>query len=196
LKKLEDRYPKKIDCKGQEIELQLAPSLETEELQAFTAALPERDLLFLSRDIREPKVLKAWSNSLESGDIVTVSAHRDGQIIGTTAVVTDKLSWSAHVGELRILVHPDARDIGLGRELIQESFLIGLSLGLEKITVRMLLDQEAAINVLEEMGFRSEALFRDHVKDPSGEKHDLLIMSHDVAGVSGMMQAYGIDEAL
>ena len=125
MKKLEDRYPKKIDCKGQEIELQLAPSLETEDLQAFTAALPERDLLFLSRDIREPKVLKAWSNSLESGDIVTVSAHRDGQIIGTTAVVIDKHSWSAHVGELRILVHPDTRDIGLGRELIQESFLIG-----------------------------------------------------------------------
>lgn len=196
LKKLEDRYPRTIDCKGQQIELQIAGSLEAEDMQAFTSVLPERDLLFLSRDIREPKVLEAWSRSLEAGDLVTIAALRDGEIIGTTAVVTDKHSWSAHVGELRILVHPEAREIGLGRQLIQESFLIGLSLGLEKLTVRMLLDQEAAINVLEEMGFRSEALFRDHVKDPSGEKHDLLIMSHDVAGVSGMMQAYGLDEAL
>lgn len=200
MKDLKKRYPRTIDCKGHEVELQIAASLETEELQTFTASLPERDLLFLSRDIREPKVLEAWSRSLASGDIITVAATdqtiNKGRIIGTTAIVTDKHSWSAHVGELRILVHPEARDIGLGRELIQESFLIGLSLGLEKLTVRMLLDQEAAINVLEEMGFRSEALFRDHVKDPSGEKHDLLIMSHDVAGVSGMMQAYGIDEAL
>ncbi len=196
MKKLEDRYPRTIDCKGQQIELQIAGSLEAEDMQAFTSVLPERDLLFLSRDIREPKVLEAWSRSLEAGDLITIAALRDGEIIGTTAVVTDKHSWSAHVGELRILVHPEAREIGLGRQLIQESFLIGLSLGLEKLTVRMLLDQEAAINVLEEMGFRSEALFRDHVKDPSGEKHDLLIMSHDVAGVSGMMQAYGLDEAL
>ena len=195
MKKLQDRYPKTIDCQGEEVTLEIASSLETEPLQKFTTALPEKDLLFLSRDIREPKVLEAWSRSVEAGDIITIAASRGDEIIGTTAVVKDEHSWSPHVGELRILVHPDARDIGLVRELIQESFLIGLSLELEKLTVRMLLDQGAAINVLEEMGFRSEALFRDHVKDPSGEKHDLLIMSHDVAGVSGMMQAYGLDEA-
>ena len=196
MKKLRDRYPRTIDCKGQDIELQVQNSLETEEVREFTASLPEKDLLFLSRDIREPRVLDAWSRSLASGEIFTIAALRQAKIVGTTAVVTDKHSWSPHVGELRILVHPEARDIGLGRQLIQESFLIGLSLGLEKLTVRMLLDQEAAINVFEEMGFRSEALFRDHVKDPTGEKHDLLIMSHDVAGVSGMMQAWGLDQAL
>ena len=196
MKKLQDRYPRTIDCKGQDIELQVQNSLETGEIREFTASLPEKDLLFLSRDIREPRVLDAWSRSLASGELFTIAALRQAKIVGTTAVVTDKHSWSPHVGELRILVHPEARDIGLGRQLIQESFLIGLSLGLEKLTVRMLLDQEAAINVFEEMGFRSEALFRDHVKDPVGEKHDLLIMSHDVAGVSGMMQAWGLDQAL
>ena len=196
MKKLRDRYPRTIDCKGQDIELQVQNSLETGEIREFTASLPEKDLLFLSRDIREPRVLDAWSRSLASGELFTIAALRQAKIVGTTAVVTDKHSWSPHVGELRILVHPEARDIGLGRQLIQESFLIGLSLGLEKLTVRMLLDQEAAINVFEEMGFRSEALFRDHVKDPAGEKHDLLIMSHDVAGVSGMMQAWGLDQAL
>ena len=67
------------------------------------------------------------------------------------------------VGELRTLVTPDARDIGLGRTLIQESFLIGLELELEKLTVRMTLDQDKAINVFEKMGFKTEALLRDHV---------------------------------
>ena len=107
----------------------------------------------------------------------------------------DRLSWSAHVGEMRILILPEARDTGLGREMIQESFLIGLSLGLEKLTVRMTLDQESAIAVFEEMGFKSEALFRNHVKDNLGDKHDLLIMSHDVEGFASQMQAYGMDEA-
>ena len=82
-----------------------------------------------------------------------------------------------------------------GRELIQESFLIGLSLGLEKLTVRMTLEQEGAIAVFEEMGFKSEALFRDHVKDFKGKKHDLLIMAHDVQGFASQMQAYGMGEA-
>ena len=195
MSELKDRYPKTVECRGETIELQQLTSLETDAAREFTRDLPERDLLFLSRDIREPKVLAAWSRSLENGEMVTIAALREGRIVGTTAVVTDPHSWSPHVGELRILVHPDARDIGLGRTLNQESFLVGLDLGLEKLTVRMLLDQQAAINVLEEMRFRSEALFRNHVKDPAGEKHDLLIMSHDVAGVQSMMQVYGLDEA-
>jgi len=196
LNELKSRYPKTVQCKGEEIELIVLDSLETSAVKSFADQLEDEDLLFLSRDIREPKVIQAWSRNLESGDIVTIAAMRQGEIVGTTAVVQDKLSWSSHVGELRILVRPDARDISLGRTLIQESFLMGLDLGLEKLTVRMLLGQDRAITVFEEMGFRTEAMFRDHVKDRSGKKFDLLIMSHDVAGVQSRMQAYGLDEAL
>ena len=196
MNELKIRYPKTVQCKGEEIELIVLDSLETSAVKSFADQLEDEDLLFLSRDIREPKVIQAWSRNLESGDIVTIAAMRQGEIVGTTAVVQDKLSWSSHVGELRILVRPDARDISLGRTLIQESFLMGLDLGLEKLTVRMLLGQDRAITVFEEMGFRTEAMFRDHVKDRSGKKFDLLIMSHDVAGVQSRMQAYGLDEAL
>ncbi|MGI9322512.1 MAG: GNAT family N-acetyltransferase [Pseudomonadales bacterium] len=203
LKEVRQRYPRRISCGGEDIALVLLESLEPDTALAFAKQLSDHDLLSLSRDIQEPKVLSAWSKSIASGDIVSVGALRgsekdgvgDGEIVGTTAVVTDKHSWSAHVGELRILVRPDARDLGLGRALIQESFLIGLDLGLEKLTVRMTLDQEGAIAVFEEMGFRTEALLKDHVKDRAGTKHDLLMLSHDVQAVGSMMQAYGLDEA-
>ncbi len=189
------RYPRTLDCQGTSIELSLLETLDNDEVTAFAEQLTVHDLLFLSRDIREPRVVEAWSRSIEDDDIVSVAARRSGEIVGTTAVLQDKNSWSSHVGELRILVRPDARDIGLGRVLIQESFLIGLNLGLEKLTVRMTLNQDKAINVFEEMGFKSEALLRDHVKDSNGDKHDLLMMSHDVQAVQSMMNAYGLDKA-
>jgi len=195
LNELKKRYPQTVDCQGTSIDLELLDDLQGNEVKEFTSHLSDHDLLFLSRDIREEKVVSAWSKSIADGEIITLAARRGDDIVGTTAVLVDKHSWSAHVGELRILVRPDARDIGLGRVLIQESFLIGLELGLEKLTVRMTLDQEGAINVFEEMGFKSEALLRDHVKDSNGEKHDLLMMSHDVQAVQSMMQAYGMDEA-
>jgi len=94
-----------------------------------------------------------------------------------------------------VLIGLDARDIGLGRQLIQESFLIGLDLGLEKLTARMTVDQDSAIKVFEEMGFRTEALLKDHVKDRDGIKHDIIILSHDVDRLQAQMQAYGLDEA-
>lgn len=195
MSEIDKRYPKEVTLGESGIILDRLTTIDVEEAKAFADQLPEHDLLFLSRDIREPKVLSAWNDSIANGDIVSVAARRDGEIVGTTAVVLDKNSWSEHVGELRILVSPTARDIGLGRVLIQESFLIGLDLGLEKLTVRMTLDQEGAINVFEEMGFKTEAMLRDHVKDKAGDKFDLLLLSHDVQAVQSMMQAYGVDEA-
>ena len=189
------RYPRTVDCQGTSIELTLLETLDNDEITAFAQQLTAHDLLFLSRDLREPRVVEAWSKSIEAGDIVSVAARLNGEIVGTTAVLMDKNSWSSHVGELRILVTPEARDISLGRVLIQESFLIGLDLGLEKLTVRMTLNQDKAINVFEELGFKSEALLRDHVKGPDGDKHDLLMMSHDVHAVQSMMNAYGLDQA-
>lgn len=195
MSEIASRYPNTVDCQGESIELDLLKSLDAQEAADFTNRLTDYDLLSLSRDLQEPKVIEAWSRSIESGEITSVAARRaGGEIVGTTAVIVDKNSWSAHVGELRILVSQDARNIGLGRILIQESFLIGLALGLEKLTVRMTLDQEAAVTVLEEMGFKTEALLKDHVKDRFGIKHDLLMMSHDVASIASRLEVYGLDQ--
>jgi RimJ/RimL family protein N-acetyltransferase len=195
LSELTKRYPCEIDCQGSEVTISLLKPEDKSELLAFAGALPTHDLLFLSRDIQQPRVIAAWIKSIEEGEIVSVVARKDGEIAGTTAVVTDKHSWSSHVGELRVLIGLDSRDIGLGRQLIQESFLIGIDLGLEKLTARMTVDQDSAIKVFEEMGFRTEALLKDHVKDRDGIKHDIIILSHDVDRLQAQMQAYGLDEA-
>lgn len=192
---LKKRYPCTIDCHGTDVELRRVTSADESDLLVFANALPVHDLLFLSRDIQEPKVVSAWLKSIDNGDITSVVARRDKQIIGTTAIVTDKHSWSSHVGEIRVLVGENARDIGLGRLLIQESFLIGLDLGLEKLIAQMTIDQDGAIKVFEEMGFRPEALLKDHVKDREAIKHDIIILSHDVERFSAQMQVYGMDEA-
>ena len=44
-------------------------------------------------------------------------------------------------------------------------------------------------------GLPAEALLRDHVKDRNGEKHDLLVYSHDVREFQSQMDAYGMSEA-
>jgi RimJ/RimL family protein N-acetyltransferase len=80
--------------------------------------------------------------------------------------------------------------------LTQEAFALALELGIEKMVAQMTVDQKGAIAVFEGMGFRPEALLRDHVKDRDGRKHDLLVLSHDVARFQAQMDAYGVSEAL
>jgi len=188
------RYPRNVNIKDSEVVLELMTAAREDDVLTFACSLPTHDLLFLRRDITQPKVLSAWVRQIEAGEIVSLLARSGEQILGCTAVVRDEHSWSPHLGELRILVGPAGRERGLGRILIQESFLIALGLGLEKLTAHMTADQTSAIAVFEEMGFQAEALLRDHVRDKEGEKHDIVILSHDVERFQSQMQAYGLTD--
>jgi len=192
---LTERYPLTTSCKDGEIELKLFSAEHRSAMQQFANALPEHDLLFLKRNIREDKVLDAWISSVESGDVASVIACRGDTILGCNSLIIDKWSWSSHVGEVRVLVDESMRKQGLGRLLIQECFIAGLLLGLEKLTAKMTTDQETAVTVFEEMGFTTEALLKDHVMSQSGEKFDLLMMGQDVEQFQSRKEMYGLDEA-
>jgi N-acetylglutamate synthase-like GNAT family acetyltransferase len=159
---------------------------------AFARALPPRDLLFLQRDIRNEKVVAAWIDQEEQGLIRSLVATAEGEVRGCAAVVRDTLSWSPHVAEIRVVVASDWRGEGLGRRLAQEAFALAVTDGVEKIFVRFVPDQAGAIALFEEMGFRAEAMLRNHVRDAEGEKHDIAILSLDVLRQGGQHRAYGM----
>jgi GNAT superfamily N-acetyltransferase len=189
-------YPRNVTLGTSTLQVGLLKASDAYALAAFVATLPAQDLTFMRRDITHPKVIAAWMKSVDEGRIVSLAAHDGASLAGCTAIVTDAQSWSRHVGELRVLVAPAWRGRGLGRVLIQECFALALGLGLDKLTVQMTVDQASAIAVFEELGFRAEAVLRDHVKDRDGKVHDLALLSHDVAAVQSRMQAMGLPDAL
>ncbi len=189
-------YPQTMVCEGGDLELRLLTPDDEAGVLAFAQRLSVHDLLFLRRDISEPRVVAAWMDATRDGSIVTVLAIRGGQVVGCATIVRDLLGWSRHVGELRVLVAPELRGVGAGQRLTQECFALALELGLEKMTAQMTVDQRGAIAVFEGLGFRAEALLRNQVKDKEGKTHDLVILSHDVAAFASQMQAYGLTDAL
>ena len=189
-------YPRRVECGGSPVEIARMGAGDREALVAFVATLPAHDLLFLPRDIGHPKVVDAWMRALDSGELTSLVARDGTAMVGCTAIFTDDLSWSKHVGVLRVLVSPAWRGKGLGRVLIQECFAQALELGLKKLTAQMTTDQQSAIALFEELGFRAEALLARHVADRSGTLHDLVLLSHDVAAVEARNDAYGLTDAL
>jgi RimJ/RimL family protein N-acetyltransferase len=189
-------YPRTVTLGTSSLQFGPLKAVDARALAAFVATLPAQDLTFMRRDVTHPKVLAAWMQAVDEGRILSLAARDRDELVGCTAIITDALSWSRHVGELRVLVAPAWRGRGLGRVLIQECFALALGLGLEKLTVQMTVDQQAAIAVFEELGFRAEAVLRDQVKDRDGKTHDLALLSHDVAAVQSRLQAYGLSEAL
>jgi RimJ/RimL family protein N-acetyltransferase len=163
---------------------------------AFAKALPTHDLLFLPRNISQPKVLSAWISEIEAGDITSLLALKGGAVVGCGTLVKDSRSWSPHVGEIRMVVSLEVRGKGVGRALSQETFALALGSGLEKLSVQMTVDQRAAIALFESLGFKAEALLRDHVRDVDGRKHDIVVLGHNVAQVRAQMEAYGLPGAV
>ena len=88
------------------------------------------------------------------------------------------------------------RGKGVGRALSQETFALALGAGLEKLSVQMTVDQQAAIALFESLGFKAEALLRDHVQGIDGKKHDIVVLGHHVALVQAQMEAYGLTHNL
>jgi RimJ/RimL family protein N-acetyltransferase len=189
-------YPRRVNTEAGEIEFRLMARADEAAVLAFAKALPTHDLLFLPRNISQPKVLSAWISEIEAGDITSVLALRDGAVVGCGTLVKDSRSWSPHVGEIRMVVSLDMRGKGVGRALSQETFALALGSGLEKLSVQMTVDQRAAIALFESLGFKAEALLRDHVRDVDGRKHDIVVLGHNVAQVQAQMEAYGLPGAV
>ncbi len=194
----ENRYPLKLsvnDAEQIDATLRFMTPEDEAAILAFAKGLPLHDLLYVRRDITNPKVVSAWVRSLANGSIKTLLAETDDGIIGCVALIRDPYSWSPHLGELRVLVSDKFRQKGLGRSLIQEGFRMALADDLKKLIAHMTVDQVGAVAIFEELGFRGEALLKEHVMDRDGETHDIVILSCDVDRVHNQMSAYGVDAA-
>jgi L-amino acid N-acyltransferase YncA len=174
-------YPRSVRAGDETVALRYMGAADREPMLAFARALPAHDLLFLPIDITRPEGVDAWLGGIARGSVTTLLAERDGAVVGAATIDRGELDWSSHVGALRVMVSAAMRGKGLGRILTQEAFALALSLGIDKIVAHMTVDQLGARAVFQGMGFRAEALLRDHVRDRDGRTHDLLILSHEVA---------------
>ncbi|MFK8402342.1 GNAT family N-acetyltransferase [Pseudomonas sp. BGr12] len=188
-------YPRRLDLNGTAVDFRLMTADDSPALSQFMAELPVHDLLFVRRNVSHPKVIKAWLDAL-GHSVTSLVAYDDDQLVGCSAVVVDSCSWSPHVGDLRILVAPQWRGHGLGRVLIRECVNLAVDQGLEKLTVQMTVDQSAAINAFEKLGFQPESVLRNHVKDHDGHTYDLALLSLEVNELVARASGRGMATAM
>lgn len=177
-------YPFTTTLGDRKIVLRRMQSGDQNALLVFARTLPADDLLFLSVDITEPAAVEAWAHDLETNRVVTILAETDGRIIGHGTIIRNNLTWTRHLGEIQILISPEARGLGLGNLLASEVFAVAEEIGLQKIVARMAAEQKGAIGVFERLNFVTEALLADFVIDRAGRTHDLIVMTFDVTGLN------------
>jgi ribosomal protein S18 acetylase RimI-like enzyme len=168
----------------------LAPD-DRAALERFLERVPEGDRTFFKEDIRDPDVVAAWFRSPGT----RLVAVEDDAVLGYVALIPLQ-GWSSHVGEVRVVVDADVRGRGIGRTLARRAVLEALNLGLTKMVIEVVADQEPAIAMFRSLGFDPEALLKNHVRSRAGELHDLMILAHSVEESYAAMTAAGIADSV
>ena len=163
----------------------------TGRLVDFFGQLPGGDLTFIKEDVTDADAVRAWSTR-GGQDWVAL----DGGVITGFVAVRRLSGWSDHVGELRLVVHPDRRREGFGRGLARRALTEAVRAGRGKVVVELAADQTHALAMFACLGFTAEALLREHIRDRDGELHDLVVLDHFVGDTWATMEAAGIPDDL
>jgi ribosomal protein S18 acetylase RimI-like enzyme len=160
-------------------------------LAELFSGLSERDLTLVKEDLADPDAVRTWAARAGQQWVAL-----DGQDVVGYATVRPLPEWSDHVGELRLVVDPARRRVGVGKALARHALVEAVRAGRRKLVVELTADQDNALAMFSSLGFTGEALLRDHIRDRSGQLHDLVMLAHFVEGLWGVMGAVGLSDEL
>ncbi len=168
----------------------LEPS-DGERLAAFLREIPEDDRTFFKEDLSDPETVRALTAERRGHRLVALDER--GRIVGYLRVLPGT-GLSSHVGEIRLVVAPAERRKRVGRELARRALVVAVrELGLRKLFVEVVAEQDPAIQMFKKLGFTAEAILRDHLRDRSGAMRDLVLLSHFVDDNWSGLAGLGVD---
>ena len=141
--------------------------------EAFAAKIPHGDRAFIDRSLLSQVSVAGWTQRSP--------ARRTGAFDGDDMVaimtVNPQAGWMSKVGELRLVVLPEARGQGLATRLANRAVEIATEMDLNKLYVEVLEQLDRVIAMFVSLGFEQEAVLRDHVLDGDGNPGNLCILS-------------------
>ncbi len=193
LQNLEVMYPKELILKDStKVILRPLEKLDLENLSKFFSKIPRSDLLIYKDDVRKQETIESWFTSSMYNKILQLVAIKSGEIIAKGTLHKEGLYWQ-HAVEIKLIVDPDYRGKGLGSQMFKALLAEGLKHGFEKIIVRFTPGSKGFIRILDNLGFRPEAVFNCYVKcEESGEHKDLVIASYNLEDWKRRFEFYNL----
>lgn len=174
-------YRKETQLKdGTKILLRPMVAEDQDALYEFFKAVPRDDARYLRDDVGSRLVVEKWAKNPDYGKTLPILAIKDDDIIGDATINRRRYGWKHHLGTVRLFVHKDYRNVGLGHLMIEELVDIAYKLGIEKLIVEIPDLNTAAIHAFNRAGFHRAALIPNMVKDRENMPVDVAVMMKDV----------------
>jgi L-amino acid N-acyltransferase YncA len=151
-----------------------------EALYEFFKAVPDEEARYLRNDVKSRLVIEKWAKNLDYAKTLPILAIKNGDIIADATINRRRSGWKWHLGTVRIFVHNDYRDIGIGELMVEELARIAYMLEVEKLIVEIPDTSTSAINMFIKAGFHRAAVIPNMVKDRLNQPVDLVVLMKDI----------------
>ena len=173
-----ESYPKTIMLRdGAQVKLRPLQEVDKIRLLEFFKHVPEEDRFYLKENVTAPEVIQEWTGNIDFDRIIPIVGLVNERIIADATLHRSRAMARHHLGELRVVVDPAYREVGLGRRLIREMLDIAADVGLHCVAFELVAGREtAAINAASSVGFKEVATLPGRIKDFWGNYQDLVLL--------------------
>jgi ribosomal protein S18 acetylase RimI-like enzyme len=174
-------YQKETKLKdGTKVLLRPMVAEDQDALYEFFKAVSEEEARYLRDDVKSRLLIESWAKNLDYSRTLPILAIKDDIIIADATINRRRSGWKWHLGTVRIFVHKDYRNLGLGELMVDELARIAYRLGIEKLILEIPDTNIAVINAFTKAGFHRAALIPNMVKDRQNMPVDLAVMMKDI----------------
>lgn len=172
------RYPKEIVLKdGEEAVIRPLEKEDAPRLGAFYREVPEVDRWYMRYDVLDAGVIRKWLDGIDTATVHSIVALFGDRIVAHASLHMRGFGSTQHVGRLRIMVIPQFRRKRLGTWMLLDLIQLAMDKGLRDLRSDFVVGiEDSAIDAARKLDFFEKACLKDYVKDPQGNRHDMLIM--------------------
>ncbi len=154
---------------------------DVERSLAFFTGLDDEERKYLRRDVTKRELVQQRIDEVLQEKTHRLVAVYQDRIVADGTLEPERFRWADGIAEIRIIVAPDFRRVGLGLRLVRELYVLAHQRDVARINARMMAPQVAARAIFRKLGFDEEFVIPRHVKDRDGNWQDLVLMRCDLA---------------
>lgn len=153
---------------------------DLDRLMEFYSELPENEKKYFRVDVTKRDVVEQRIKQTRQGNFIRLVALHDDRIVADGNLELSAEEWRKDQGELRTIVAKNFQHKGLGTIMLRELYYLAAQNNVKNVIVRIMRPQKAARAICHKLGLREETVIPDYVRDISGKKQDMIVMTGDM----------------
>jgi L-amino acid N-acyltransferase YncA len=163
-----------------EINIRPLEAGDEKALLGFFKNLPEPEVMFFKRRVRDPEVIKQWCENIDLYARLPLLALHEGKVIAVASLLQNNGGWKRHIGRISQSILPKYRQKGIAGKLVQELVDVARMAGLQKVEAEFIDKQEGGQKLFALLGFTHLMRLEDYVQDMQAIQHGYVLMGMDL----------------